>query len=76
MNVQCLGCSPFFYKHSTVYDPNITLNKLAVIESVSLLDKEEGKRLILREICGLLNGGGGILLFGCQKRHLNVIAEG
>jgi len=29
-----------------------------------------------RKICGLLNNGGGSILFGCERRYLDVTARG
>jgi len=50
-----------------------------IIDIISTTNKEKRKGIIKKianKICGLLNSGGGILLFDCETICLSVIPHG
>jgi hypothetical protein len=74
MELSCLGCLPFMYYKRNIYDERINNCKIALVGSVSKIS--ENTQTIEEEICGLMNGNGGVVLFDCFMKYLNVVAIG
>jgi hypothetical protein len=61
----CLGCAQFFYANQNIYRPEVCKHPLALLGSISQISSNATN--IKDEICAMLNGGGGVLLFDCAK---------
>jgi len=67
-----------------VFDETVNQGKLAlggkILDMVSANSTEEQKKNIIakaaKEICALLNSGGGVLLYNCETIYLSVIPHG
>lgn len=70
----CLGCARFFSINENVYYPERLKGLLAL--GGSCMRIEANRAAVLEEICGLLNGGGGALLFNTELFYNNVFARG
>lgn len=62
---RCLGCATFFYEDFDILDHSVLQTPLTAYESIRNLRGIEAE--LKQQICGLLNGSGGIILFGCTK---------
>lgn len=81
MAIACLGCTPYFVMNWNVFDLSVNKTKLVVTKKVKelLLKNEDAMRAELslkKEVCGLLNGGGGVILFDSDLCYLDVIPRG
>lgn len=77
----CLACIPYFILNWNIFDVALTKTKLALVDTcLDLLEtgerKEKARGLIKREICGLLNTTGGVILFDCERSYLRIIPRG
>jgi len=71
---QCLGCSTFFIKNMSIMDEMINKTPLKVFSSSQ--DMRNIENQIKDEICSMLNGKGGIILFDCPYNYDKVRAVG
>lgn len=80
----CLGCTDFFIVNWNVYDQTVNQGKVVlggkVLDMISKKSTEEDKRAIItktaKQICALLNSGGGVILFNCETIYLSMIPRG
>lgn len=63
-----------FQQQTNIYDPHVSLTKLALLGKIRSLTINAD--LLREEMCGLLNGGGGVILFDCSIVYLDVIVRG
>ncbi len=81
MPISCLGCAPYFVMNWNIFDLSVNKTKLVVVGKVKdiLSHNEESQKVeysLKKEVCSLLNGGGGVLLFDCDFSYLDVIPRG
>lgn len=80
MPISCLGCIPYFVMNWNVYDEKINKTKIAFIPKASSLLNNDSKKATLeqvrKEVCGLANCGGGVILFDCERTYTNIIPRG
>ena len=69
-----MGCSRFFYKDINIYEPTLINYPLKVFPRLEQLGSME--TLIKDTICGMLNSGGGVILFDCEQSYQNIRAKG
>ena len=72
MNIACLGCTQFMYESSNIKVEGITKTEAIVYPSIHDIDLFN--ETIKESIGALGNSGGGVILFGCKKKDMEIIA--
>lgn len=75
-----LCCAEHFYFSSRIYDRMITICPVLVGRNFgTLINSEKGLeeiKEVMLDICGLLNSGGGVILFNVFKNYLEICPKG
>lgn len=79
-DISCLGCSPYFVLGANISDYHANKTKFAIISNVNNF-LEEGKKKnvqqqLKKEVSGLANCQGGVILFDCERSYLNIVPRG
>ena len=73
-SVQCIGCCRYFFTDTNIYYDHYNNTELVIIGAVFKMKELETK--LKNEVCRLLNGNGGILLFDCVKKYRDILPIG
>jgi len=71
---RCYGCTEFYHVNQNIYHPEVCRQTLVLAGQLSQLPNN--LTTIKDEVCALLNGNGGNILFDTVKTYYNVIPRG
>ena len=73
-NLSCLGCTEFFYEEKNLLVREVTKTDLVALPSAKRIRLYEEE--LRSSLCGLMNGRGGVILFGCEEERGKVLIRG
>ncbi len=76
MNTKNLRNAEFFYANQNIYDTEVNDCKISLCGRIKDIGNDSSDELFLRELVGLLNTGGGIILWDCRRSYLQVLPLG